>query len=149
GLGFGLHGNQFFLVVVTIHDTAANFTATALSLAHVAPAPPDITAHGRNIQATSGQEFTGVVATFTTTNSTATAGTFTATINWGDGSPSTGTITADPNGGFDVTGTHTYNTANSGDSFLFGFGSLFGHGARHFVVRVTITDTQTQDQART
>jgi hypothetical protein len=145
----GVHGN-FFLVVVTIHDTAADFTATALSLAHVAQAPPDVTANGRNIQATSSQAFTGVVATFTTTNTTATAGTFKATIDWGDGSTSDGTITAHTtNGGFDVTGTHTYNTTSGGDSLLFNLGSLFVQGTRHFVVRVTITDTQTQDQAHT
>jgi Domain of unknown function (DUF4214) len=30
------------------------------------------------------------------------------TIDWGDGSSSSGAVSADPNGGFDVTGTHTY-----------------------------------------
>src|SRR5262249_44966794 len=118
-------------------------------LAHVAPAPPDVTANGRNIQTVSGQSFTGVVATFTATNPNATAANFTATITWGDGSTSTGTVTTDPKGGFDVTGTHTYNTTSSGDSLLFGFGPLFGQGTRHFVVHVTITDTLTQSQART
>jgi hypothetical protein len=41
-----------------------------------------------------------------------TAGDFEATINWGDGSTSTGTISGNGNA-FDITGGHTY--ANSGN----------------------------------
>jgi hypothetical protein len=51
------------------------------------------------------------VATFTSSNTTAKAADFTATIDWGDGTTaSTGTIKADTNvkGRFDVTGGHTY-----------------------------------------
>ncbi len=48
------------------------------------------------------------VATFTDANPSATIGDFTATITWGDGTTSTGTITEDKNGVFSVTGTHTY-----------------------------------------
>src|SRR5205807_6756306 len=36
------------------------------------------------------------------------AGDFTATIDWGDGSSSAGTVVAHLGGGFDVTGGHTY-----------------------------------------
>lgn len=52
------------------------------------------------------------VATFTDTDTLAVAGDFTATINWGDGSPldNSGVITG-ANGSFAVTGTHTYGTA--------------------------------------
>ena len=53
--------------------------------------------------------FTGVVAFFTSENQFATAATFQATINWGDDTPdSQGTVTADPKGGYDVFGSHTY-----------------------------------------
>jgi hypothetical protein len=140
----GSFGNQFFLVTVTIQDNLAQSTARAVSLANVAPTPPSITASGQNVQATSGVAFSGVVATFTSTDTKATAASFNAAINWGDGSVTTGTVTADPNGGFDVTGTHTYVTGSFWGSFWFGW----GFGDQHFVVTVGITDTLTQDQAQ-
>ena len=48
------------------------------------------------------------VATFTDANPNAAASDFTATINWGDGSSTAGTIVAQSGGGFAVDGTHTY-----------------------------------------
>jgi hypothetical protein len=141
-------GNQYFVVTVTIHDTSADATAMALSLAKVATSAPVITTNGQNMSATAGQSFSGVVATFTNTNTTAAAGQFTATINWGDGTTSTGTITADPNGGFNISGTHTYSYSNDWYGFPDGWGIHFGSGNRHFLVSVTITDTQTQSQAK-
>jgi hypothetical protein len=48
-----------------------------------------------------------VVASFTDPDPHATAGDYSATINWGDGSSSTGTIAAN-GGGFDVSASHTY-----------------------------------------
>ncbi len=50
------------------------------------------------------------VASFTSTNKTAAARQYVATINWGDGSTSTtGTITASGAGSFSVRGSHTYS----------------------------------------
>src|SRR5262249_29976514 len=49
-----------------------------------------------------------VVATFTDANSQAKAGDFSARIDWGDGSSSSGSIAKDKNGGFDVVGSHHY-----------------------------------------
>jgi Domain of unknown function (DUF4214) len=74
---------------------------------------PDFVLTGTQVTATSGQTFTGTVATISGTSSTATAGSFSAIILWGDGTISAGTVTADPAGGFDVTGTHTYTIHNS------------------------------------
>jgi hypothetical protein len=128
----GGSGNQFFVVSVTIHDTPAKGTATALALASVTPVPLSITAESQNVRATSGQAFSGIVATLIAKDSKATADRFTATLNWGDGTTSSGTISADPKGGFDVNGTHTYTSGN-----------------HHFVVTVTVTDKLTQDQATT
>lgn len=55
------------------------------------------------------QALSQVLGSFIDTDDpTATAGSFNATINWGDGTTSTGTITANPSGGFFVSGTHTY-----------------------------------------
>jgi hypothetical protein len=65
------------------------------------------------VSATEGAAFTGVVATFSDADPNANAKDYTATINWGDGHSTNGSITADPAGGFDVSGTNTY--AESGN----------------------------------
>jgi Domain of unknown function (DUF4214) len=70
-----------------------------------------LTGNGSNVVATRGQVFTGVVGTFTALDGTATSGEFSATINWGDGTTSPGTVAVNNNGGFEVMGTHTYATA--------------------------------------
>ena len=66
-----------------------------------------ITARGVDISATEGAPFSGVVATFTDPDAAATASEYSATITWGDGFSSPGTITGG-GGSFSVTGTHTY-----------------------------------------
>jgi len=68
---------------------------------------------GQNFNATTNLAFTGPVATFTDANPYAQASDFTATIHWGDGKTSQGTIAANGNGGFIVTGTHTFAPAGS------------------------------------
>jgi streptogramin lyase len=75
------------------------------------PAPVDdpLSANGTTVKATAGIDFSNVLATFSDTAPTsAQAGSYTATINWEDGSFSNGVITANANGGFDVSGTHNY-----------------------------------------
>jgi hypothetical protein len=68
-------------------------------------------AHPVNISATEGVAATVQVATFIDYDNSKTAGSFTASINWGDGTaPTAGTVTANGSGGFNVTGTHTYST---------------------------------------
>jgi Bacterial Ig-like domain len=61
------------------------------------------------ITGVAGQSFTGLVGAFTQFAG-APPSAFDATIDWGDGSTSTGVITSDPTvtGQFDVSGTHTY-----------------------------------------
>lgn len=74
-------------------------------------AAPDqpITAMGTTINSVEGTAFSGVVATFTDPDTTATASEYSATINWGDGSPpTTGAISGPTGGPFSVTGSHTY-----------------------------------------
>ncbi len=92
-----------FPVTVLITDGSS---ATAVGLAIVADAPLKVTAAA--VSATEGTAFSGLVATFADANPGAAAGDFTATIAWGDGYTSPGTIGADPNGGFDVRGSNTY-----------------------------------------
>ena len=53
----------------------------------------------------------GTIISFTAYDGGATSSDFTAVINWGDGTTSTGTVAANQNGGYDVTGTHTYKAA--------------------------------------
>src|SRR5262249_6666170 len=63
---------------------------------------------GTTITATEGTAFSGTVATFSDSNTGDVASQFTATIAWGDGTTSTGTVTGG-NGSFSVTGNHTYS----------------------------------------
>jgi hypothetical protein len=65
------------------------------------------------VHATAGQSFTGVAANFSDADPNASAKDFTATINWGDGHSSNGTIVADGKGGFAVIGTNTYASAGA------------------------------------
>jgi hypothetical protein len=67
-----------------------------------------ITAIPKTISATEGTSFSGTVATFTDPDPAATAGEYAATIDWGDISSSTGTISGPVGGPFTVTGIHTY-----------------------------------------
>lgn len=77
------------------------------------PSDPHVSATGQSLTATEGQSFSGTVATFTDPDTNATAGEYSATINWGDGSSaSTGTITGS-GGSFVVSGSHTYNDEGS------------------------------------
>jgi hypothetical protein len=65
------------------------------------------------VNATQGQTFSGVAATFSDADPLANAADFTANINWGSGQSSVGTIVSDGHGGFNVMGTNTYNAGGS------------------------------------
>src|SRR5262249_55871265 len=56
------------------------------------------------VTATEGAAFTGPVASFTDLDPAGTAADFTATITWGDGHDSSGTVAANSAGGFTVSG---------------------------------------------
>jgi probable HAF family extracellular repeat protein len=94
-----------YQVAVTIRDDDGNSTSTTGSAAVA-----DVGAQGASVTATTALS-TGLVqvATFTDPDAKDGATDFSATINWGDGSPAgTGTIVALQGGGFAVEGTHTY-----------------------------------------
>jgi hypothetical protein len=86
-------------------------TATATSTAKVADAA--LKGSLASIGPVHGQPFSGTVATFTDANPYATTGDFTATINWGDGTTTTGTVVLNPDGSFSVEGSHTYLNAGA------------------------------------
>jgi PKD repeat protein len=95
-----------YTVTVTITggdnpDTTASDTSTAT----VQPTAINLTAD--NINPAANVAFTGTVATFTDADTLPGASFYTATINWGDGNTSPGTITGS-DGSFTVTGNHTY-----------------------------------------
>jgi Domain of unknown function (DUF4214) len=126
-----------------------------------APSPPSPTGQfvvlGAQIQATSGLPFSGVVATILDNDPSATPSGFTATIDWGDGTTSSGTITVDPQGGFDVSGTHTYTASSysgwgwggsgNGSGFGWGNGQPVTPGTQVFRITITVESTSTQQYA--
>jgi hypothetical protein len=82
--------------------------ATAVGSGNATVALAALTASGRALTAAEGTAFSGAVATFTSPDPSAIAGSFTATIAWGDGNTTPGTVVPNPGGGFAVTGSHTY-----------------------------------------
>lgn len=71
---------------------------------------PDSSIQGTGSQLSAQEDtaFSGVVAHFTDTDQQATPGSYSATIAWGDGTTSPGSVTAAAGGGFDVSGSHTW-----------------------------------------
>jgi len=72
-------------------------------------APLDTTP--RTITTEVNQPFDGVVGHLLDHDPTSQPGDFTATIDWGDGQSSAGTILSVPGNGFDVSGSHTWTAA--------------------------------------
>jgi hypothetical protein len=94
-------------VTVTDQVTGLNIAGDSGILPDIADAP--LTATGVPVSITAGTPFHGTVATFTDADpGAATIANYTATIDWGDGSPpDQGTISASGSG-FAITGSHTY-----------------------------------------
>jgi hypothetical protein len=70
---------------------------------------PLLAATGTSVTATEGAQFSGsTVATFTDADPSAVAGDFAATIDWGDGTSTAGTVTTSAGSGFAVKGSHAY-----------------------------------------
>jgi ELWxxDGT repeat protein len=105
GLGIGDGGSAAVRVRVT--DGQGNlFISDPVSLT-VQDAP--LAATGLTVSATEGATFSGAVASFTDPDPDE-AGPYTATIDWGDGTTTAGTV--DPTGGsFAVSGMHVYTAA--------------------------------------
>ncbi len=76
----------------------------ALKSAQFAP----LTAAGASAVVYQGVAFDGIVATFVDANASLSAGSYSTTINWGDGATSAGTVTALGGGRFNLSGTHVY-----------------------------------------
>jgi hypothetical protein len=101
-------------LVATITRTSDN--AQVVDNDTVAVAENDVlTVTGATVTGSPNVLFSGAVATFTDTDTVNVAGDFTATINWGDGTTTPGTISGG-GGAFSVSGSHTY--ANAGQDSL-------------------------------
>ncbi len=71
-----------------------------------------VTANASSISAVEGNSFSGPVATFFSSDTTTLASQYTATVDWGDGTPATAGVVSGGSGSFTVTGTHTYAEEN-------------------------------------
>lgn len=115
----GLTLNQSSQMLIDLTNQQAAPSSLQLSLAWTAPydtsciddddavSNPAITAGAAAINATEGQSFSGTVATFKDPDLTSRPSDYSATINWGDGSTSSGTISGTPSQ-FTVSGNHTF-----------------------------------------
>lgn len=114
--GFDVSGTNTYTaagsdtIAVTVVRALDNQSVQAKSTAVVVA--PTFTAIGLPITAIGGQPFTGVVASFTDNVPQARAEDYRATIVWGDDQTSVGTVVANGRGGFDVAGTHVYESTN-------------------------------------
>ncbi|HZU34994.1 MAG TPA: hypothetical protein VFA18_03755, partial [Gemmataceae bacterium] len=125
GIVLGNDGQTFSVNLAHQYANYGNYTITIL-LNHEGVLSTSVTtsaivAGNDNLTATGGTAITttfgagitnATVATFTDTNTANPASEFTATISWGDGQSSAGTITGS-NGAFTVTGSHNYATVGN------------------------------------
>ena len=99
-------GGQFPILVSILNADGAHVAATTTA----SVASSVLTAAGVPLAATEGAPFSAVVATFTDTNPDAATADYTATIDWGDGQTSVGSLQVSLGlaGQFAVLGSHTY-----------------------------------------
>jgi hypothetical protein len=102
-----------YSVLVTVHDDSnavdgdTSQEAKPITCADTDELEPSPTTQP-SIEPRQYQAFSGVVATFSDSNTTTTAGDLTAIIDWGDGSPPTAGTVSGGAGTFTVSGTHTW-----------------------------------------
>jgi hypothetical protein len=102
-------------ITTTVTRTADQSTAIMTGTATITEFDNNLTITPINFTANPGQSFTGNLASFTTNYTGNVAGDFNATIDWGDGSTTGGTVSGG-SGNFIVTGSHTYTTGGQ-DTF--------------------------------
>ena len=91
---------------ITLQVSDGQLSATATTTVTVFP---PITATGTTLHGVEGTPLAGTVATFADPDPASGLDDYTATIDWGDGTPtSIGTITGPTGGPFSVAGAHTY-----------------------------------------
>jgi hypothetical protein len=100
-------GSTFAIGTTTVTCTVSDSddSNSPVSQSFTVTVKPVLTASGTSVSAKEGTVFSGVVATGTAYG---TANPLSATINWGDGTSSAGSITLNPDGSYGVSGSHTY-----------------------------------------
>jgi hypothetical protein len=99
-----------YTISVQITDAGGSM-AQASSTAQVLDA--QLMANVYSFNATPGTVYSGTVAFFFDNNPSSSASEFNASIDWGDGTTTTGTVQRSPATGFDVIGSHTYTSSGS------------------------------------
>jgi hypothetical protein len=100
--------NPYAVTVAVHHEAAADVTANSTAtVADAALQPTNLV-----FPAKEAAPFSGTVAGFTDGNPGAPLSDFSATINWGDGSTTSGTVSGSA-GNFTVSGNHTYLTSGN------------------------------------
>jgi Fibronectin type III domain len=107
--GLNLNSTYHFDVVAT-NSAAPGGVGSGDRMFTTEPDAP-LSATGESLGGTAGVQMKAKVATFTDADPTGKASDYTASIEWGDGAKSAGTVGAAAGGGFEVTGTHTYTAA--------------------------------------
>ena len=116
GGGFAVTGSHTYAedgpytATVTIRDTADNTTVAPTTPATVSEST--LTAAGANFSYPENASPTVTTATFTDPGSPDPASSFTASINWGDGTTTPGTV-GGAAGSYTVTGSHSYGDEGS------------------------------------
>jgi hypothetical protein len=101
-----------FSFIVTVMETGpGGLTASATGTATVSESDV-LSGSPATFSSQAGVVFSGIVATFTDTNAANVPSDFVATIDWGDGNTTAGTVTGG-GGTFMVSGAHTYATAGT------------------------------------
>jgi hypothetical protein len=100
-------GSGTFSVTVTLSDDAPG-TATAQVTSTATVGGAGITIIPVTFAATEGVTFSGVVANFSDSRGGAVPSDFTATIEWGDGATTAGTVASTGGGTFSISGMHIY-----------------------------------------
>jgi hypothetical protein len=98
-----------YTVVATFASSDSNYTGGAAQTTFTINAAK-LTATGMNLTADLGVPFSGAVAAFANADPLGTPGSYSATITWGDGSTSAGTISDSGGGAFTVSGSHLYTS---------------------------------------
>jgi hypothetical protein len=96
-------------VIVTVSDSHGNVVASTSA----ADVQPTLMADGESFFQTTKQSVQDVLALVTDPMPNVTAASLSALIAWGDGQSGSGVVTADPNGGFDISAAHAYATAGT------------------------------------
>jgi hypothetical protein len=98
-----------FTATVTLTDDSPGSTSASATATVTVLEGDSATTTPMTITPAEGKTFSGAVASFTDQgNPSQVAGDWTATIDWGDGTSSTGTVTGPTGGPFTIGGSHTY-----------------------------------------